>query len=252
MTEGLLQYLENFLTDQRKNRIEAILANRTRRVTLVLEDLLDPHNASACLRSAEACGIQDVHIVENRHNFQVKTGVSMGSARWLTIRRYRSDLLGVADPSPMATLPILDFPVDSNDATTRCLSDLREKGYRIYATSPHENSIELPELDPSVPAAIVFGSEKDGISGTARQMADQCLRIPMYGFTESYNISVSAAITLYDVTMRMRNSTYNWHLSDKEKEELRLLWVRQSLRRSEFLEKQFRREQNASTHTMDD
>ena len=83
-------------------------------------------------------------------------------------------------------------------------------------------------------------------------MADQCLRIPMYGFTESYNISVSAAITLYDVTMRMRNSAYNWHLSDKEKEELRLLWVRQSLRRSEFLEKQFRREQNASTHTMDD
>ena len=242
MAEGLLQYLENFLTDQRKIRMEAILANRTRRITLVLEDLVDPHNASACLRSAEACGIQDVHIIENKHSFQVKTGVSMGSARWLTIRKYRSDRLGIEDVSPIAALPTDKIPADSNDATTRCLSDLRKNGYRIYATSPHENSIELPELDPSIPAAIVFGSEKDGISSRARELADQCLRIPMYGFTESYNISVCAAITLYDVTMRMRSSPIEWRLSESEKQDLRLQWVRQSLRRSEFLERQFQKE----------
>lgn len=239
----LLQYLEGFMTRARVRRIGEVLSRRTRYVTLVLEDLVDPHNASACLRSAEACGVQDVHIIENRHAFEVKTGVSMGSAQWLTMHRYRfpgitSRTEGASPPwKPVESHP----PGDSMEATNACFHDLRRRGYTIYATSPHGSSVSLPELDLSRPSAIVFGSEKDGISAFARRHADHCLHIPMVGFTESFNISVCAAIALYDLTRRLRSGEVDWQLSEQEKRELRLQWARHSLRRSEMLEAHFRR-----------
>ncbi|HBS05175.1 MAG TPA: rRNA methyltransferase [Leptospiraceae bacterium] len=228
--QGLLEYLESFLTESRRTRIQEILKWRTRWITLVLEDLVDPHNASACLRSAEACGLQDVHIIENRHPFQVKTGVSMGSAHWLSINRHTA-----LDSANQNGNRSAEF-----EATTHCYDELKARGYTILATSPHESSISLPDVDLNQPLAIVFGSEKDGISPVARQKADYALRIPMYGFTESFNISVSAAITLYDLTGRLRRSSRKWQLSDEEKQELSLQWARHSLKRSDLLEQYYR------------
>tara|TARA_Y100001937_G_scaffold23899_1_gene34095 strand:+ start:101881 stop:102699 length:819 start_codon:yes stop_codon:yes gene_type:complete len=244
--EELLAYLEGFLTEGRRNRIQNILQCRTRHVTLVLEDLIDPHNASACLRSAEACGIQDVHIIENRHEFSVKSGVSMGSAHWLSIYRYREQSLRLPSSSASAHhtgLPASNGtqrrPADQSEQTRECFRYLKEKGYTIYATSPHQSSIALPDVSLDGPVAIVFGSEKDGISPVARELADHCLRIPMYGFTESFNISVSAAIAVYDLTSRLRKSDKDWKLSESEKSDLRLAWARHSLKRSDLLERQF-------------
>ncbi len=228
--QGLLEYLESFLTESRRTRIQEILKWRTRWITLVLEDLVDPHNASACLRSAEACGLQDVHIIENRHPFQVKTGVSMGSAHWLSIKRHTA--LESANQNGNLS--------GEFEATMHCYDELKSRGYTILATSPHESSISLPDVDLNQPLAIVFGSEKDGISPIARQKADYSLRIPMYGFTESFNISVSAAITLYDLTGRLRRTSSKWQLSEEEKQELALQWVRHSLKRSDLLEQFYR------------
>ncbi|MCB1139996.1 MAG: RNA methyltransferase [Leptospiraceae bacterium] len=225
----LVEYLEGFLTGARKERIREILGQRTRYITPVLEDLVDPHNSSACLRSAEACGLQDVHIIENRHAFQVKSGVSMGSAHWLTLRRYRAE---IAESAEIASIRA--------SATERCFATLREEGYIIYATTPHRSSISLPEMDLSRPAAIVFGSEKDGISAYARENADHCLQIPMYGFTESFNISVCAAITLYSLSQKLRQSEIPWQLSESQKQHIRLQWARHSLKRSDLLEANFR------------
>ncbi|MCB1171111.1 MAG: RNA methyltransferase [Leptospiraceae bacterium] len=224
----LVEYLEGFLTGARKERIREILGQRTRYITPVLEDLVDPHNSSACLRSAEACGLQDVHIIENRHAFQVKSGVSMGSAHWLSLHRYR----GAMDSA--------QGDQNSAGATEQCFGALRKAGYVIYATTPHRSSISLPELDLMRPAAIVFGSEKDGISRYARNNADHCLEIPMFGFTESFNISVCAAITLYSLSQKLRQSDISWELSESEKLELRLQWARHSLKRSDLLEANFR------------
>ena len=234
--DGLLTYLESFLTEARQARIQEILDMRTRWITLVLEDLIDPHNASACLRSAEACGLQDVHIIENRHAFQVKTGVSMGSAHWLSIHKH-SHSAGPEDSRPHNPFA----------ATTRCYEDLRARGYTVLATSPHESSISLPDVPLDKPVAIVFGSEKDGISATARQEADYSLKIPMHGFTESFNISVCAAITVYDLMHRLRRSEFPWQLSADEKRDLRLQWARHSLKRSDLLERQFLKEKRYIT-----
>ncbi|MEQ8351697.1 MAG: RNA methyltransferase [Leptospiraceae bacterium] len=236
----LLKYLEEFLTEARRNRIQEILKWRTRHITVVLEDLIDPHNASACLRSAEACGLQDVHIIENRHAFQVKTGVSMGSAHWLTLHQYQSGSLNSSSTQSGSSF----------SATRECFQTLRNKGYTILATSPHESSISLPDVSLGKPVAVVFGSEKDGISPVAREEADHCLRIPMYGFTESFNISVCAAISLYDLSSRLRNSRVDWQLSSEEALELRLHWARHSLKRSDLLEKQFLSRVNANIEKM--
>jgi tRNA (guanosine-2'-O-)-methyltransferase len=218
MQQELYAYLANCISENRKNRIESLVQQRTRYLTIVLEDIFQPHNASAVLRSAEGFGVQDIHIIENKNTYAVNPDVALGSAKWLTLQKYRRH----------------------ENNTMACISNLKAQGYRIVATTPHTNDCFVSELDVTKgKIALLFGTELEGLSKDAIEAADEYVRIPMYGFTESFNISVSAALCMYDLTGRIRKSGVDWKLRDEEQFELQLAWVRKTLQRADLLEAEF-------------
>jgi len=215
--QALLKFYSEYLTDRRKARFEEVIKYRTRHITVVLEDVFQSHNASAVLRSCDLTGIQDVHAIENRNEYDVNKEIDMGSSKWLNLYRYNQ----------------------SKHNTLDAFKKLRSQGYRIVATTPHKNDQTLETLPIHDKTALVFGTELNGLTDIAIENADEYLRIPMYGFTESYNISVSAAISLFTLTERMRKSNINWKLSEEEKEDILMEWSRQSIKFHEKMERSF-------------
>jgi len=216
----LIAHLSGFLTEERYEKMISILENRTRYLTVVLEDIYQPHNASAVLRSCDGFGVQDVHIIENRNSYKVNPGVELGTSRWLSLTKYNRK------------------GYNSSEAIER----LRGQGYRIVATSPHGNDTPLEEFDlQSGKAALFFGNELDGLTDGVLEEADEFLRIPMYGFVESFNISVSCAITLHHLVYRLRGMPFEWRLTEEEREELLLAWMRRSIKRWKTIEGEWRK-----------
>lgn len=213
----LLNHLLGFVTDKRKKKFEEVIRYRTRYLTIALENIFQPHNASAVLRTCDCFGIQDVHIIENNNKYEVNPDVALGSSKWLNLYRYNS--------------------LENN--TGACLMHLKERGYRIVATSPHNEEIMINDLPLDQKTALVFGTEMHGLSETALAMSDAFVKIPMYGFTESFNISVSAALCLYHLSEKMRKMSYPWHLKPEEETEIKLHWTRQTVRNSQLIEKRF-------------
>lgn len=207
MDPELFEYLCTFLTEERLATFERVLNLRTRHITVAFDNLYKQHNISACLRSCDCFGIQDVHVIESRNPFEPNREIALGAMNWLTTIRHRDEYSG------------------SND----CLRHLREAGYRIVATSPLAEFGSVRDLDISEKTAILFGNEKVGLSDELFEAADECVRIPMSGFTESFNISVAVAITLYEFTERIRQQTDDWVLSPEEKQVLREDWVRKTI-----------------------
>lgn len=222
MQKELLEYLSEFLTDNRLAQFNKIIEHRTNYITVVLENIFQPQNASAVLRTCDCFGIQNVHIIENFNKFEVDTEVALGASKWLTLHNYSEKANNSLD----------------------AIRALKKKGYRIVATSPHINEQQLPDFDISTgKTALVFGSELPGISDIILNEADEFLKIPMYGFTESFNISVSAAMILYDVTEKMRrDERINWQLTDDEKTELKIQWIKRSVKSSKMIEERFWKE----------
>ena len=216
---AMLEFLTQFITEERRQRFEEVLDYRTRHVTVVLEDIFQPHNASAVLRTCDLRGIQDIHVVENTNHYDVNPDVVLGSTKWLNLYHY--------DSKEFNTPAAYDF--------------LHGKGYKIVATCPHRDDFTPDALPLDQPVALVFGTEKLGLSDYAIENADMHVRIPMYGFTESYNISVSAALLLYSLTNRLHASAdIPWHLSEEERNALRLVWTRRSLSRIRQYERKFK------------
>lgn len=212
-------YLMSFVSPERRARMESVLCFRQRYMSVVLEDIFQPHNASAVLRSCDALGVQDLHIIENRNSYRINPEVELGTAQWLSIRRYNEE----------------------ENNSTRALQGLKKAGYRLVAAMPGEDH-PLEELDLSAgPMALIFGTELSGLSQEAREMADEGFSIPMYGFVESFNISVAVAITLYSLVSRLRSSDIDWRLSEEEREEIRGQWLRSSIKQASLLEKEFHR-----------
>jgi tRNA (guanosine-2'-O-)-methyltransferase len=209
----LLTYLEEFLSEQRKQRFLEVLANRTKHFTIAVEDVFQMHNTSAVMRSCEVFGIQELNIVEQRFGKSIDKQIAMGAQKWVDIFEH---------PSSQA-----------------CIDSLRQKGYQIIATTPHNDSCTIENFDISRPSALFFGTEKEGLSEDVMQQADGFLKIPMVGFTESLNISVSAAIIIQDITNRLRNSSINWKLTEEEILEKRLDWARKSIKDIENVERRF-------------
>ncbi len=207
-----IDYLKKFITEKRYEKFKIILSNRTRYITVVIEDIFQGHNASAVLRTCDCFGIQDVHCIENRNIFQPNEEVSMGAAQWLSIHRYNEKEV---------------------NNTEICFKRLREKGYRIIGTSPHIRAKKIQELDINNPVALVFGSEKLGLSEHALQHADEWVYVPMCGFTESLNISVCVAICLFELTNKLYNSHIPYHMSEEEKQEILLQWIKNTLKDAE-------------------
>jgi len=215
--QKLLNYLEGFLTDNRKSLFKKVLEKRTRHFAVVLEDIFQPHNASAVIRTADIFGVQDVHVIENKYTNKVSRHVAKGSQKWITSKRYKSD----------------------GNNTKICLDNLRENGYQIIATSPHNESCLLHDFDVTKKSAFVFGLEAEGVSEFVKEQADGFLKIPMVGFTESLNISVAAAIILQDLTTKLRDSDVNWQLSPEEKDNLYYEWVKKTIKNVDEIEKHY-------------
>ncbi|MBN2519988.1 MAG: RNA methyltransferase [Bacteroidales bacterium] len=218
MTAKLIQYLSQFITEERFNRFLNTVENRTRYITIVLEDIYQSHNASAVLRTCDCFGIQDVHVIENKNKYIINPDVALGSSKWLNIIKYNKK--------------------ENNTEST--INKLRKNNYRIVATTPHSNSVLLENFDlKKGKIALLFGTELTGLSTVALKNADEYLKIPVYGFTESYNISVSAAIILYDLILRLKKSSINWKLNSDEKNEIILNWLRKSIKNSNKIIKEF-------------
>ncbi len=240
--EALTEYLRQFLTEQRLQLIDHKLKSRTRHITLVLEDIFQSQNGAACLRSAEAFGIQDIHVIENRNRFVTHKDVLRGASKWLTIHRYHEE----------------------GNNTRNCLSTLKKKGYLLVATTPNvvafdqdktvetcsqpdnllnnASPIQLDNLDISSKIALMLGTEKTGLTSEAMSMADCSLTIPMCGFIESLNLSASAAICLYTLKQKLQQAEIDWMLTAKEAKQLQTEWIRKSLGyRLEKLEREYER-----------
>lgn len=210
---ALLEYLEGFITENRKEGFKRILQNRTKHFTIAMEDVYQLHNTSAVMRSCEVFGIQELNVIEQKFGKRIDKEIALGAQKWVDVNRF-------------ATIQ-------------SCIDDLKGKGYQIIATTPHDDSCYLQDFDISKPSAIFFGTEKLGLSEEVMQQADGYLKIPMVGFTESLNISVSAAIIIQDITARLRRSTINWQLTDDEIFEKQLDWTRKSIKDIDFIEKKF-------------
>jgi tRNA (guanosine-2'-O-)-methyltransferase len=216
MGDQLIPYLESFITERRKMLFDTIISYRTRYIAVVLEDIYQSHNASAVLRSCDCFGIQDVHILENRNEFEVNSEIALGADKWINLYKH------------------------TENSVKSVINEIRVKGYRIVATTPHEPNTELEYFDlRKGPVALLFGTELKGLTDELRNEADEFLKIPMYGFTESLNVSVSASIILQYLTSQLHHSNINWKLSDKEKKEIKLNWLRKSIKNSSGIEKEF-------------
>jgi len=213
---ALIEQMDKLITPRRRMLFDEVLANRTSHITIALENIYQPHNASAVLRSCDLTGVQDVHIIENSNEYNVNPDVAMGASKWLNLHKYNS--------------------IDYN--TPLAYQYLRDQGYKIVATTPHHESITIDELPITEKVALVFGTELTGLTEWAISNADTYVNIPMVGFTESYNISVSAAICLYSLTRRLRASEISWKLEEEQVSAIRLQWLRNSIKKSEHIEKE--------------
>jgi len=217
LRKKLLDFLLTFISDNKLNKFKEKIQYRTRHLTIVLEDIYQPHNASAVLRSCDCFGIQDVHIIENMNKYEVNPDVALGSVKWLSLMKYNQEI----------------------NNTSSSLNSLKKKGYKIVATSPHKNDFTPETLPLEQKTALVFGTEMEGLTDNAIKMADAFVRIPMYGFTESLNISVSAALLLFTLSERLRKSGIDWHLSEVEKTDIMLQWAKNVVKRSGSIESEF-------------
>ena len=208
-----LEYLENILTENRKERFLNVLKNRTRHFTVAVEDVFQMHNTSAVMRSCEVFGIQELHVIEQRFGKRIDKEIAMGAQKWVDINAF--------------------------DSISGCLDNLQSRGYQIIATTPHEDDCLLEDFDISKPSALFFGTERDGLSEEILKRADGFLKIPMVGFTESLNISVSAAIIIQNLTNRLRNSDINWQLSEDEILVKRLAWAKNSIKDIKRIEQRY-------------
>ena len=204
MDPALFEYLRNYLTENRKTLFQKVLAQRTRHFTVVTEDVYQLHNTSAVMRSCDVFGIQDLHVVEERLGKRVDKEIAMGAQKWVGLNRYRS--------------------------INECIKNLKNSGYQLIATTPHTDATLLHEFDVSKKSAFLFGKESDGLSETVMDAADGFLKIPMYGFTESLNISVCVAIILQSVVSKMRIADVDWQLSDAEKREIEMEWMQKTIK----------------------
>jgi tRNA (guanosine-2'-O-)-methyltransferase len=176
--EAVCRALESLLTPDRVARIDGVLDARLASVAAAVEDTYDPHNAAATIRTSEALGLQELHVIEPGERFSAVKGVTRGAHRWIDLHRY----------------PAADVAVHA----------LRGRGFRVYATSPDARAVSVEDIDVTTPLAVIFGNEHDGVSEQAIAACEGTLTVPMFGFTESYNLSVTVGLAMSRLAARRR------------------------------------------------
>jgi tRNA (guanosine-2'-O-)-methyltransferase len=223
--QELINYLSGFVLEKRLELLQTVLSNRTRYITVVLEDIFQSQNASAVLRSCECFGVQEVHIIENENKFNVNPKVVMGASKWLNITKYKN----------------------TSNNSLEAINRLKERGYRIVATSPHNYEVSLNDFNLSKGKfALFFGTELTGLSKTVIDNADEYMLIPTVGFSESLNISNSAAICLHTLSNKLANSQIDFKLTQEESDELLLHWLRLSVKSWKSIEKRYLNQKNVN------
>jgi tRNA (guanosine-2'-O-)-methyltransferase len=213
MDQRLYDILSEHLTARKRALFDEIVQNRTRYVTLVMEDLYQAQNTSAIQRSAESWGIQDLYVIENAHTFSHHRRIARGAYDWLTLHRFNQ----------------------SGNNTRSCFDALRAKGYQIAVTALHAKTISVYDLDLSQKTAVVMGTELTGASQTAMDMADVFVKIPTYGFTESLNVSAASSVIIANLAERLRIENRAWQLSAEEQLELKIHWAKKSIYWSKYI-----------------
>jgi tRNA (guanosine-2'-O-)-methyltransferase len=201
---ALLEYLQSFLTERRIGLFDKVLDERTEHFTVAVEDVYQLHNTSAVIRSCESFGVQELHVIEEVNAKRIDREIAMGAQKWVDVQRHTS--------------------------AAGCIQSLKEQGYRIVATSPHKNAHRLEDFDVTQKAAIFFGRETEGLSDVVLDAADDFIYIPMVGFTESLNISVSAAITLQHLMTKLKASDVAWQLSEKALFTKKMDWTQKMIK----------------------
>ncbi len=212
----LLEHLLSFVSDQRRELFLDRVNERTKKITVVLEDIYQSHNSAAVLRSCDCFGIQDVHIIENRNEWNPHPDIEQGSSKWLSLQRYQ----------------------DEEENTTSCFRNLSKSGYVIASTTPH-TELSIEDIPTDKPIALVFGTEKEGISEIAKAQSDLLVRIPMFGFTESFNISVAAAISMHSVRSKFLREGRDLKLTEDERRDVLIEWCKRTISRGEMIAAEF-------------
>ncbi|MFN5418382.1 MAG: TrmH family RNA methyltransferase [Flavobacteriia bacterium] len=216
MKKEVLEEFYKIITPNKQEMFDRIAAQRTKHITVVLENVFQEHNASAVLRSCDCFGIQELHVIEKDNQYKVQRDIALGAGRWVDMYNFDK----------------------GSEVTKDCLTKLKSKGYKIVATSPHTEKT-INDIDLSQPMAFVFGTERRGISDEVVELSDELVKIPMYGFTESFNISVSVALVLNTIRTRLEESDLNWKLSQEDLIDLKIKWCKKILNGGEALEKHF-------------
>lgn len=212
MEEKLLEALYQIIRPEKVEKFDEIAAERTRHVTVAVENIYQEHNASAVIRSCDCFGIQDVHVIEKTNKFTLNKDIALGAGQWITYHQHSN----------------------TDNPTIDCIKTLKEKGYKIIATTPHTDAYTINDVPIDEPVAILFGTEQEGLSEEALEMADYYVRIPMVGFTESFNISVSAALTMNTIRTRLESQNdFEWKLSKEEQTKLKIEWCKNVMRHPE-------------------
>ena len=218
LSYDLVQYLKGFVVDERRLLFEEKIQQRTKHITVVLENIFQGRNISASIRSADCFGVQDVHVIENDNIFNDDSEVSMGADKWVSTTIHNQE----------------------ENNTTKAIKKLKDEGYQVIAATPHNTDCDLYDIEISEQKiALIFGSEVRGCSEQLLKLADKRMRIPMYGFTESFNISVSVSLSLQHLTYKMRNSLVNWRMNQEQQNETLLQWLRNSIKSSIQIEEKF-------------
>ncbi|MBE6175886.1 MAG: RNA methyltransferase [Rikenellaceae bacterium] len=200
-----LEYMSQFLTEERKEVLQRTVASRTHYMRILTENMFHPQNASAIMRHCEAFGIQQIHTVEDRCKFDPSVNIVRGTQKWVD--------------------------VEHHETTREALAALKSEGYRIVATTPHRCSVTPETFDVTKGKfVLVFGTEHAGISDEVIEAADDFLMIPMCGMVESLNVSASAAILIYMLSERIRQSVTDWELTDDQQLKLLTRWTMSSVR----------------------
>ena len=202
--EALYPYLCSFILPERVSKMDIMAAKSSSYVLPVLEDVYQYRNAAAVVRSAEGCGFHRVVAMESKNRFEPNLEVTKGAETWVRVDRMAH--------------------------TLQSLEKLRTDGYRLVAVSPERDATPLPAYLPKQRTALIFGTEWQGVTEDFLHYCDETVSIPMYGFTQSFNVSVAAALCLYDLKQKLLQHKIEHYLTAEEQVQLKIQWAVRSLK----------------------
>lgn len=217
MKEKLKDALFEIIPENKRFLFQKISEQRTKHLTVLLENIFQEHNASAVLRNCDCFGIQELHVIEDSNKYKVQRDIARGAGKWVDLISFN----------------------DSNNSNLKAIKYLKEKGYKIASLSPEADNYSVYNLPIDQPLALIFGTEWKGVSEDLKENSDYLVKIPMVGFTESFNVSVSVALTLQTLRNRLENSNFNWKLSEIEQIDLQIKWCEKYIKNGEIVRNNF-------------